>query len=419
MIRNMGQERYDAVIARLRKLIAQGQGDQPIYEDHHLAPPAPQNVTYGYLMSARSWLSWWGPDSINRNLELFPKIHVPTLMISGDADIFVSRAYQEQLRRAATAAPRVDSIILDGGVTHEFTGAEAKAAGLAFDWLEGIGIRSLPRVATQVVDLKIGADMRPGVIFEPTDGKQRKSMAVMLMPDFTDDVLLSPLEAIGPLLARAGYTVLIPQDRGSGWHFHRSVAGAVSDDQRAWLKFLADRSHLPVAVVAHGWAGVMVPALQSGSASPSLAGVALIQPPPAPPEYARSVLGADGYAKAVDDAERAKARGAGGTTMIIARYASSGRTRPERKWLTHMATGFLSFWGPAGPAAPVPALRSTATPVLLIDAGKGRFAAREAQDATATKEGASALWYDGVAQPLDAPDRLAADLSAWLDELAK
>lgn len=363
-------------------------------------------------MSARTWLSWWGPGSKQNNLELFPKIRVPMLMVSGDADIFVSREYQAQLKKAAVASPRVDAVILDGGIPHEFTGAETKAAALAFDWLNEIGIHPQPRVSTHVVDLKLGAyDIRPGAIYEPTDQTGKKSMALMLLPDFADDVMLTLLDALGPRLAKAGYTVLIPQDRGSGWPFYRSVASAVSDDQRAWLNYLGAQGFERVAVVAHGWSGVMLPALLAGS--PQVAGVALIQPPIAPALFENEVLGPREYAKAVDRAEAAVKAGTGGTTMIIAPY----RQRGVHRWITHMATGFLSFWGPAGPAAPVPALQASATPVLLIDAGRGRFIAHDQQVTMGGQQGVSSQWLDRVADPFAAPDELAAGLTTWLDAL--
>lgn len=420
MVINMGKPRYDAVVTRLKKLVAQGKGDQPIYEDHHLAPPAPADVTYGYLMDARTWLSWWGPESIDKNIDLFAKIRVPMLMVTGDKDIFVSRDYQEALKKAAVNSPRVDSIILDGGIPHEFVGAEVKAAALAYDWLGELGIRPSPRIATHVVDLKLNAyDIRPGVIYQPADAAARKPLAVMLMPDFGGDLLLTPFDDLGPRLARAGYTVLVPQDRGSGWPLYRSVASAVSDDQRAWLKYLADQGHARVAVIAHGQQGVMVPALLPAiPQGPSLAGVALIQPPEAPAAYARDVLGATGYAKAVADAEAAVKRGDGGTTMIIAPYRTNGQG-PGRQWLNYMANSFLSYWGPSAPAAPIAALQAADEPLLLVDAGAGRFIGRDAQSTLAAKSGTRSLWYDQIASPFDAPDRLAADLAAWLDTLPK
>ncbi|NIJ08553.1 dienelactone hydrolase [Sphingomonas vulcanisoli] len=417
---SMGRPRYDAVVARLKKLVADGKGDQPIYEDHHLAPPAPQDITYGYLMSAKVWLSWWGPDSKQNNLALFPNIRVPMLMISGDKDIFASRAYQEELKKAAVNSPRVDAIILDGGIPHEFVGAEVKAPALAYDWLAEVGIRPSPRIATHVVDMKLSAyDIRPGVIYEPADAGFRKPLAVMLMPDFADDVMLTPFDEIGPRLAKAGYTVLIPQDSGSGWPLYRSVAGTVSTNQRAWLKYLADQGHAQVAIVAHGQEGVMVPALLPPIAQgPSIAGVALIQPPGAPAAFAQDVLGAQPYAKALADADAAVKRGAGGTTMIIVPYRSNGRDPATHKWLNYMASSFLSYWGPSAPVAPVPALTAAGEPVLLIDADKGRFLSRDAQTSLA-KGGVSSLWYDKVASPFDDPDRLAADLAKWLDALPK
>lgn len=418
---NMGKPRYDTVVARLKKLVAEGKGDTPVYEDHHLAPPAPQEITYGYLMSAKVWLSWWGPESIDKNIDLFPKIRVPMLMISGDKDIFVSRAYQEELKKAAINSPRVDQFILDGGIPHEFVGGEAKAAAMAYDWLAEIGIRPSPRVSTHVVDLKLSAyDIRPGVIYQPADAALRKPLAVMLLPDFADDVLLTPFDEIGPRLAKAGYTVLIPQDRGSGWPLYRSIATDVSKDQRAWLKYLADQGHSRVAIVAHGQEGILVPALMPPiPQGPSVAGVAMIQPPGAPAAFARDVLGPEGYAKALAEADAAVKDGKGGTSMIVAPYRANVRDPDESKWLNYMAASFLSYWGPQAPAAPVPALTASGEPLLLIDAGKGRFVGRDAQSAMAKQRGVSLRWYDKIASPFDAPDRLAADLSAWLDSLPK
>lgn len=419
MTANMGKPRYDAVVARLRRLVAEGRGDTPIYEDHRLAAPAPQDITYGYLMNARTWLSWWGPDSIDRNIDLFPKIRVPMLMITGDKDIFVSRAYQEELKRAAVNSPRVDQVILDGGIPHEFVGAETRAAAMAYEWLAGIGIRPAPRVATRVVDLKLSAfDIRPGVIYEPADAALRKPLAVMLLPDFADDVLLTPFDDVGPRLARAGYTVLIPQHRGSGWPLYRSVASAVAGDQRAWLKYLADQGHPRVVVVAHGLAGVMTPALPAPIAQgPVVAGVALIQPPGAPAAFAQAALGGQGYARAVAEAEAAVKRGDGGTAMIVAPFRANGRDPATRAWLNYMAASFLSYWGPSAPPAPIPALTAIGVPVLLVDAGRGRFLGRDAQSALAAGGGVTSRWYEGVAGPFDAPDRVAADLAVWLDGL--
>ena len=417
MIRSMGQARYAAVVARLNKLVAQGRGDEPVYEDHQLAPPAPQTVTYGYLMNARTWLSWWGPNSKNRNIALFPKIRVPMLMISGDRDIFVSRAYQEELRLAATASPRVDSIILDGGIPHEFTGAEVKASTLAYDWLIGIGIGPQLRIETRVVDLKFGSDVRPGVIYQPVDPARRKPLAVILMADFADDVLVSPFTAIAPRLARAGYTVLTAQDRGSGWPFHRAVAAGVSADQRAWLGYLRAQTHGEVVVIAHGMAGAMIPPLDAGVTQPGVAAAVLIEPPVAPSQFAASVLGAAAYRKAVAEAEAAVKADKGGTVMIVAPYRSNGKTEASRHWISHMAQGFLSFWGPEAPPAPVPLLQGGGRPLLLIGSGSGRFMNRAAQSAFAQTKGTTSLWYDGTATPFAVPDRLVADLVSWLNDL--
>ncbi len=414
---NMGGERYAQVVARLQALVAEGRGDQPIYEDHHLAPPAPQTFTYGYLMSASTWLSWWGPDSRQDNLALFPQIHVPMLMISGDADIFVSRAYQEQLREVATASPRVDAVMLDGGVPHEFTGSEDRAAGLAFDWLSEIGIQPSPRISTRVVDLQIGSALRPGVIYEPADPTVRKPLSVMLLPDFADDILLSPLNAIGPRLAKAGYRVLIPQDVGSGWGFSRATVDGVVAEQRAWMDYLAKDGAGPVAVIAHGLAGALVPNLLGAASDPRLTGAVLIEPPTAPAAFARSMIGETAYRASVVQAQDAVAHGAGATTMIIAPYLANDEAADPHRWLSHMADGYLSFWGPSAPPAPVPALRTADRPVLMIDAGQGRFGDRAAQTAQARRTGAVSVWYDEVAQPFEASDRLVADLTDWLAEV--
>ena len=115
--------------------------------------------------------------------------------------------------------------------------------------------------------------------------------------------------------------------------------------------------------------------------------MALIQPPPAPAQFAKDALGEQAYAKAVADAEAAVKRGDGGKTMIIAQYRKPG----PRKWFNHMATGFLSFWGPSAPPAPVPLLQAAGTRLLLVN----------------------------TPNPFDDPDKLAADLVVWLDALPK
>ena len=163
----------------------------------------------------------------------------------------------------------------------------------------------------------------------------------------------------------------------------------------------------------------MAPSVLAGTSATLVAGFALIDPPGSPAQYAKSALGADGYAKAFGDARTAISRGTGGTTMVIAPYEANRAKPARRQWLVHMARGFESFWGAGAPPAPVPFLAATGKPLLLIGAGEGRFIRHRDQTALASASHAESEWYDGAASPFALRERMTSDLIRWLNKLPR
>ncbi len=416
MERCLGAERYAAMVDRCQALVAEGQGDEPVYEHHPLPPPAPPGASYGYLMSAASWLSWWSPQSQNRNLGLFPLLRTPMLLVTGDADSFVTEAYQDELKRAAVDCP-VDTVMMRGGVLHEFTGAEEEAADLALDWLEGLGIGGGREVETELVDITLmDGQVRSGLVYSPA-GDSPPAGAVMLMCDYADDVLVNPIEWIAPRLARAGYLVLVPQDRGSGWHQYSSVLEEVAIDHAAWLDHLAARAHGPVALVGHGWGGAAAAALAAAARAGLVAGVALVSPNPSGADFARTIMGDAQYDLAVAEAMALTEAGQGRKAMVFGSGALRGG-EPHR--FHHIAEGFLSYWGPRSTSCEDHLVEIDAL-VLMIDGGDGRLLGREAQDRLAARLGPRAKmeWFESQDFLETSRDALTNALVSWLADTGK
>ena len=167
---------------------------------------------------------------------------MPLLLVSGDADAFVTKDYQNSLKAAAVQSPRVDSLWYEG-VDHIFTGARERAAEDAYDWLEEIGLGPRPRVSTQVVDARATDGMeQSGILYQPESGADLSRPAFMLLYGYSGDNMRSASRWLPVRLAQAGYSALAPggpadyiwYDDGAphsliGWE------DRVSEDILAWL----------------------------------------------------------------------------------------------------------------------------------------------------------------------------------------
>ena len=223
----LGEERYREIVDRLSAMVSEGRGDEYVFDTFAMPPPAPPGgVERGFLQTAATWLNWWGPAAQTRNSVWFAELNMPLLLISGDADVFVSKAYQDALKAAAVQSPRVDSLWYEGGIDHVFTGARDRAAQDAYDWLGEIGLGPRPPVRTQLVDTKTSDGLaQSGILYEPRGGGDTSKPAFMLLYGYSGDVMRSSSHWLSVRLAQAGHTALATRNRDLQGNIPRSGTG--------------------------------------------------------------------------------------------------------------------------------------------------------------------------------------------------
>ena len=211
-----GEERYRQIVDRLSMLVSEGRGDEYVFDTFEMPPPAPPGIERGFLQSAATWLDWWGPAARTRNSVGFAELDMPLLLVSGDADAFVTRDYQDSLRTAAVQSPRVDSLWYEG-VDHIFTGARERAAQDAYDWLKEIGLGPRARVSTQVVDTTATDGVeQSGILYQPDSGDDYSKPAFLLLYGYSGDNMHAASHWLPVRLAQAGYSALAGRNRAAG-----------------------------------------------------------------------------------------------------------------------------------------------------------------------------------------------------------
>lgn len=128
---------YDGHVALAEQLVADGQGE--------VVQPWLTIFGVPVLRSARSFLSYWGPDTQQAVDVEIQQSGVPVLLVRAAGDGFTPGIWSEQIRDAALAAG-VDATYLElpypypeglsGGNAHSFFSVEAAVLDATFDWLQ-------------------------------------------------------------------------------------------------------------------------------------------------------------------------------------------------------------------------------------------------------------------------------------------
>jgi alpha-beta hydrolase superfamily lysophospholipase len=138
--RGMGPERYDAAVERARAAVAEGRGDELLMDDEYRLPdPDPYHRPGRHFQRARSWLAWWGPETINQHTKRIAEVDVPIYLLSGTDDNYNDPARHDELVAAATRAPSVGQKFYPGG-NHGFEGLEYTVAQDIAGWLTEVGV---------------------------------------------------------------------------------------------------------------------------------------------------------------------------------------------------------------------------------------------------------------------------------------
>jgi pimeloyl-ACP methyl ester carboxylesterase len=132
---------YQEMIERCQELVDKGRGDELIIVPWWTPDPANWNPDHYRPVAAKTFLSYYGPDSNDRACKWMGQIKVPVYIITHSVvDTFASPEMAEKLRAGATAAPFVDFVNVEGS-GHFYKGFEQKLIGLVVDWLDKIRAR--------------------------------------------------------------------------------------------------------------------------------------------------------------------------------------------------------------------------------------------------------------------------------------
>ena len=112
-----------------------GRGSEVLIREDYRSPDPDRHHRLGrHYQTARSWLSWWGPDSIATHVEHISKVDVPIMLLVGSLDQYSNKARMDELEAAAIRAPAVFNKIYEG-CSHFFGGFEQAVASDVVSWL--------------------------------------------------------------------------------------------------------------------------------------------------------------------------------------------------------------------------------------------------------------------------------------------
>lgn len=370
---NMGRERYLDVVQKTSNMVAEGRGDEYIYEVYEPSYPAPPGGESASLQTARNWLNWWGPAAQTRTTVGFGQLSVPLLLLSGDEDTFVTMPYMEELKAAAVKAPRVDLRWYDGGVGHLFQGARDEASKDTSDWLKEIGLGPRPAVTTRFVDTRSASGRdRSGVFYAPADGSGADKPAFMVVYGYGGDIMWSSNHWLCVRLAQAGHACLAGQTGGSGPNITRTTLESEMPDFAGWTDWLANQGYDKVVMAGHSWGGIRISHYMATAQDPRVAGMVYLAPTRDAAERLEQGMGSDAYDAIVTEAQAIT--DAGENNIVIAEFDMAPPAPPNSRVIRpQTATSFLSHWGPDANTVHTKEIRKIKVPVLSIAGSKDPF----------------------------------------------
>lgn len=370
---NMGRERYLETVDRFSRMVADGRGDQYIYEVYEPSPPAPPGNESASLQTAANWLNWWGPAAMTRNSFGLSQLNVPQLLLSGDEDTFVTMPYMEDLKAAAVNAPRVDLRWYDGGVGHLFQGARAEASKDTTDWLAELGLGPSPAVTTRFVDTvtETGRE-RPAVFYTPAGDNAKGKTAFVVVYGYGGDIMWSSNHWLCVRLAQAGHACLAPQTAGSGPNITRTTLESEMPDFAAWNDWLNNAGYNEIVMAGHSWGGIRISHYQATSQDPRVKGMVYLAPTRDAADRLEEGMGKEAYRAIVAEAQAHV--DAGSNAMVVAQFDMAPPAPPNTRIMRpQTAESFLSHWGPDANTVHTKEVSKIKVPVLSIAGSKDPF----------------------------------------------
>jgi pimeloyl-ACP methyl ester carboxylesterase len=129
---------YEEFLGRCQDLVARGRGDEYLIVPWWMPDPANWNSEHYRPITAKAFLSFYGPDSNCRASRWIGNVRVPVMILSHSiVDTFASPDMAEKLHAGATAAPFVDLVTIEGS-GHFYYGFEQQVIDAVADWVDKV-----------------------------------------------------------------------------------------------------------------------------------------------------------------------------------------------------------------------------------------------------------------------------------------
>lgn len=123
---------HERLLARCRDLVAQGRGDELMQVEMPTNTPARRG-----LMSPRTYVNKYGPDSVTTALRYADRIRVPTLLLAGELEK-PQLSFSFDMERALKHAPSVRRVTVPGA-DHIYSNRHQQVADATRVWLSELG----------------------------------------------------------------------------------------------------------------------------------------------------------------------------------------------------------------------------------------------------------------------------------------
>lgn len=417
---------YEEKVAIAQAAVAAGRGGIDRRPDSNpqtaFQPDVWINLVGGYLYTAESFLSHWGPTAKTRNSDWIPKVRTPILMLAGSYDSAVPPGRMEELKAKAINSPKVDYITYPE-VNHFFEGVWDESVEDTIAWLGELGLKPSPRIGVELVDTRMANGRHlPGILYLPENGPDPDKPAFILKHGWTGSILHSSNHWLGRRLAQAGYVALAPETRTSGM---RGIQVAtlldIADDIGKWVDFMESRGFTKVIAEGHSAGGIWISNYVSLTDDRRVLGMVYLAPTRDMPTRAESGMGKERYDAVVAEAKAAIEQGNGRTHLINEKFYDPDfdQSIGYRTSITMLASQFLEYWGPDSRAMHTERVREFDRPSLSIAGTKDGLMNKDfiKTFTRAHKGAADAIWIEGGSHGLrESKDRVLADIVSWTEE---
>ncbi|WP_336951514.1 alpha/beta fold hydrolase [Sphingobium aromaticivastans] len=306
--RGMGDAEYWARTKEAGEWVSRGDTNRVFAPAFVAPPPMKAGTRAGFMANPRLWIDMWGPASNGNNLDLFPNLKLPMLLLVGEEDGFSTRERLDRLKAAATASPKVDILYYPGKVDHSFNAnppVQPKVVADTTAWLQSIGMGVPAPVRTDVITI---TDTEPGaraVRYMPAQGDQ-SGVAFLTINDFDGEAMRGPNPMLGQAAAAGGAVAIGMQTNRGSTGMLLGTNEKPLKDIGDWVDYLERHGFSKVVLVGHGLGATRAAHYMRSKGDKRIVGLVAAAPVPDGPALLKAAAGPAAYASALKTATAKK-----------------------------------------------------------------------------------------------------------------